>query len=65
LRDEWGIEAYYNIALTPWLKLTPDIQIIRPAQKELVSIETGPPPSVSREGIKNATVLGLRLQLIF
>jgi porin len=24
LRDEWGFEAYYNVALTPWLLLTPD-----------------------------------------
>jgi porin len=65
LRDEWGVEAYYNIALTPWLKLTPDIQVIRPAQKDIINIEAGMPPSISREGIKNATVLGLRLQLIF
>jgi len=65
LRDEWGLEAYYNIALTPWLKLTPDIQVIRPAQKEVVSIKAGLPPSISREDIKNATVLGLRLQMIF
>ena len=32
LRDEWGFEAYYNVALTPWLLLTPDVQVIGPAQ---------------------------------
>ena len=28
--DEQGVEAYYNIAITPWLKLTPSIQAISP-----------------------------------
>jgi porin len=29
LRDEYGVEAYYNLAVTPWARLTPDIQVIR------------------------------------
>ena len=29
LRDTWGFELYYNIALNKWLHLTPDIQFIR------------------------------------
>jgi porin len=61
LRDEQGFEAYYNIALTPWMKLTPNIQVIRPAQKEVVSITPGGIPS----SIDTATLLGLRLQLVF
>ncbi len=55
LRDESGFEAFYNIAITPWLQLTPDIQVIRPAQKE----------TISRENVHTATVLGLRLQMLF
>ena len=49
LRDEQGFEAYYNIAVTPWMKLTPNIQIVRPAQ----------------EDVDTATILAARLQLIF
>ena len=30
LRDEQGIEAFYNYAVTPWLGVTPDLQIICP-----------------------------------
>lgn len=30
--DEQGIELYYNIAITPWLHITPDIQIIDPGR---------------------------------
>jgi ligand-binding SRPBCC domain-containing protein len=41
--------------MTPWALLTPDIQIVRPAQKE----------TVSGENIETNTILGLRLQLIF
>ncbi len=26
--DEQGVELYYNIAVTPWLHITPDIQVI-------------------------------------
>jgi porin len=30
LRDEHGIEAYYNVAVTPWCQITPDLQVITP-----------------------------------
>ena len=30
LRDEQGMEVFYNIAVTPWLHITPDIQAVRP-----------------------------------
>ena len=30
LRDEHGIEMYYNVAITPWCQLTPDLQVITP-----------------------------------
>jgi porin len=58
LRDEWGFEAFYNVALTPWLLLTPDVQVIGPSQKrEIVGL-------LARERIGTATVLGVRLQLV-
>jgi porin len=55
LRNEYGFEAFYNFAITPWLQLTPDIQVIRPAQKE----------TISGDNVHTATVLGLRLQMLF
>ena len=70
LRDEYGFEAFYNIAITPWLQLTPDVQIVRGAQKEKITIGTGPGPIgipfiASRKSIGTTTVLGLRLQMVF
>ena len=68
LRDEYGFEAFYNIAITPWLQLTPDIQIVRGAQKDKVSIGTGPLgllPRIDRKSIGISTTLGLRLQMVF
>ena len=49
VEDEKGVELYYNIAVTPWLHITPDIQIIDPAIKSV--------------GI--TTVFGIRLQMNF
>ena len=69
LRDEYGFEAYYNCALTPWMRLTPNIQILRPAQKVVTSVTTGggipPTININKKNIGTATVLGVRLQLIF
>lgn len=48
-RDETGIEAYYNAALTPWLRLTADAQWVHP----------------STVGKDDAVLLGLRLQALF
>lgn len=65
LRDEYGVEAYYNLAITPWLKLTPDIQFIRPAQKDRLEVVNTKPPAVRTESVDSAVVLGLRLQMAF
>jgi porin len=68
LRDEYGFEWYYNFALTPWMMLTPDIQVVRGAQKNKVTITQGPLgvlPRVDKKSIGTSTVLGLRLQLLF
>ena len=34
LGDEQGLELFYNIAVTPWLQDTPDLQAVRPAQRD-------------------------------
>lgn len=34
LTDESGVEAFYNVAVTPWLRITADIQFIRPASAD-------------------------------
>jgi porin len=68
LRDEYGFEAFYNIAITPWLELTPDIQVVRGAQKNEIRIGTGPLgllPRIDRKSIGTATILGLRLKMVF
>jgi porin len=60
LRDEQGIEAYYSVALTPWALLTPNIQYIHGVQKQTVALLPA-----NRRDIDDATILGLRLKLIF
>ena len=50
-----------SLALTPWMLLTPDIQFVRPAQKDVV-VSVIPP---TRQGIDTATVVGVRLQMQF
>jgi porin len=69
LRDEYGFEAFYNFAITPWLLLTPDIQIVRGGQKERFTIGQGPflgvPFIASRKSIGTAAILGVRLQTVF
>jgi porin len=58
LRDEWGFEAFYDVALTPWLLLTPDLQVVGPSQKQqFVGFR-------ARESIGTATILGVRLQVV-
>jgi len=59
LRDEWGFEAFYNVALTPWLLLTPDVQVIGPSQKQRAL------GLVRRESVDTAAVLGFRVQVVF
>lgn len=68
LRDEYGFEAFYNIALTPWMLLTPDIQVVRGGQRQKITIGEnilGVPVITSRKSIGLATILGVRLQLVF
>ncbi len=48
-RDEYGVELFYNLAVTPWARLTADLQVARP----------------STAGLGTAVLPGLRLQLLF
>ena len=49
LDHDQGGELFYNIVVTPWLHLTPDLQIISPARKDTDA----------------AVVLGLRMKVDF
>jgi porin len=64
LRDEYGFEAFYNFALTPWLMVTPDIQVVRGAQKNKFTLSRLP-AIISKKSIGPATILGLRMQVVF
>ncbi len=69
LRDEWGFEAYYNVALAPWLTFTPDIQVIGPALKRQRSSGTVVSAALGGggllENVGTATVFGFRLRMVF
>ncbi|MBP1685818.1 MAG: Carbohydrate-selective porin OprB [Deltaproteobacteria bacterium] len=64
LRNEWGFEAFYNIALTPWLLVTPDVQVIGPAQKRAITGTFSGPGTALGSYIGMATVLGVRVQVL-
>jgi len=65
LRDEWGVEMYYNFALTQWLLLTPDFQVIGPSQRELLTTRQGPLGlPVRGDHLGTETVLGFRLEVV-
>lgn len=48
-RDEYGVELFYNIAVTRWCRLTPNLQVVRP----------------SAGNVDTAILTGLRMQWIF
>jgi porin len=47
--DSQGVELFYNIALTKWMYLTPDIQFIDPSKRE----------------VDNTVIVGTRLNIVF
>jgi porin len=58
LEQENAFEAYYNMAVTGWLQLSADIQVVDPAlKKTLVNTQL--------ENVNTAVVLGLRLRVRF
>jgi porin len=38
LQDEYGIELFYNLALTPWSRLTIDLQVAEPSARTLDTV---------------------------
>lgn len=48
-RDEYGVELFYNYAITPWCRLTGDLQVAQP----------------STIGVNTAIIPGIRLQILF
>jgi porin len=48
-RDEQGVELYYNVAVTPWCQITPDLQVIMPF----------------RDGVDPSLLVGLRAKIDF
>lgn len=47
--DEQGMELYYNVAITPWMHITPDLQVIEPV----------------RENVNTTVVAGVRMKIDF
>jgi porin len=45
LQSEYGIELFYNLGLTPWLSISPNLQVIRPA--------TGGAPLLTALGLRS------------
>ena len=43
LDTDWGMEIFYNIGITPWLQITPDLQYLQsgiPGEDDAVVIAT-------------------------
>lgn len=57
IRNDHAVELFYNYAVTPWFRLTPDLQILVPARERTL------PPGA--QTIDTALVLGLRAKLDF
>jgi porin len=59
LDHEQGVELFYNFAVTPWLRVTPDLQFVDAARNKAPLI--GP----NRKTIDTAVVAGLRVKIDF
>ncbi|WP_083842908.1 carbohydrate porin [Schlesneria paludicola] len=57
IRDDRAVELYYNYAVTPWFRLTPDLQILVPAREQTL------PPGA--QSINTAIVVGMRAKIDF
>jgi porin len=55
--DDQAVEMFYNIAVTPWFNVAPDLQVLFPAREETL------PPN--RQSIDTSLVLGLRAKISF
>jgi len=59
LDHEQGAELFYNIAVFPWLHVTPDLQIIGPSRKNFGTL-TNPGPKIN-----TGIVAGIRVKVDF
>ena len=57
IQSDHAVEFYYNYAVTPWFRVTPDLQILVPARERTL------PPAA--QSIDTALVLGLRAKIDF
>lgn len=57
LRNEQGIELFYNYAVTPWLRITPDLQVVVPTRERTL------PPNA--QSIDTAVIFGVRAKIVF
>lgn len=55
--DEQGVELFYNYAVTPWLRITPDLQVVLPARERTL------PPNA--QPIDTAVIFGVRAKIVF
>lgn len=53
------VELFYNIAVTSWFHLTPDLQFLVPARQQTLPLPPGP------EAIDTAIVFGMRAKIEF
>ena len=60
LQREDAIEMYYNMAITPWMNLTSDLQIVDSGLNKAISPTTG-----KLTGIDTVVVAGARLRIRF
>jgi porin len=56
-RSDNAVELFYNVAVTPWLRLTPDVQVLVPGPEQTL------PPGV--RPIDTAVIFGLRAKIEF
>jgi porin len=59
LDHEQGVELFYNVAITPWLHLTPDLQFVDAGRNKSPIITAG------GKSIGTAVVSGLRVKIDF
>jgi porin len=60
LEHEDSFEAYYNLALTGWLSVTADLQIVDPGLKKTLT-STG----LGLMNVDTATIAGVRFRVRF
>lgn len=60
IANDHVVECFYNIAVTPWFHLTPDVQVLVPAREQTLAILPR-----NRDDIDTAIVVGLRAKIDF